>query len=607
MVLQRTPKGVCDASVEATTGGSGPVKLSVTKGGRPVRGLKNKTVGRAEGGTLRARITGLPAGGPYMLTLAVGEGKPTDTCTIKDVLVGDVWILGGQSNMQGSADMTNVPRSDPAVRAFFMYDAWGVAEEPIHVLGEAVDVVHGGNGVPMRKQKRPKGMGPGLSFGKTMRALTGVPQGLIACAHGGTSMPQWDPKLRDEGGKSLYGATYRRLMKNGGRIAGALFYQGESDANAQAAPLYTERMNELIAALRRDAGDPKLPWAVVQLASYAADQRNPDIRAWNSVQDQQRRLGLETRNVTTVPAVDLPLDDPIHIGSDAAVRLGVRMAHAMHALRTGKGKPPITLGRIKTRRNPHDRLKMLVDVGFDNVAGKLVAPGRPWGFSITGGSLEACAPHVVRAVLNASTVTLVTDLVYEPGDHQLFYGYGYFPYCNVTDEKDRALPVFGPVPIEVGPDAAVGVHRTSVSDLVVPCDKHIEDVTLADAAARTFGWREYSDFFCSLHPELERLAPRTALVFFRVPFACDEPMQLIVHFGYDGPAKLWLDGVERVCDPRGINPINYDDRDVPLQAAAGQHEIVVALLSNQGRAWGIALALERCDAGRKNGARPRVL
>ena len=71
-----------------------------------------------------------------------------------------------------------------------------------------------------------------------MHRVTGIPQGIIACADGGTSMQQWDPARKSEGGKSLYGATLRRVQKNGGKVAGVIWYQGESDADPTNAPLY---------------------------------------------------------------------------------------------------------------------------------------------------------------------------------------------------------------------------------------------------------------------------------------------------------------------------------------------------------------------------------
>ena len=61
-----------------------------------------------------------------------------------------------------------------------------------------------------------KGAGPGVSFANEMFRLTGVPQGLICCAHGGTTMAQWDPKLKKDGDNSLYGAMLNRVKRNGG-------------------------------------------------------------------------------------------------------------------------------------------------------------------------------------------------------------------------------------------------------------------------------------------------------------------------------------------------------------------------------------------------------
>jgi len=62
--------------------------------------------------------------------------------------------------------------------------------------------------------------------------------------HGGTSMAQWSPPLRNKGGASLYGAMMRRYEKLGQPIAGLLWYQGESDANREAASVYTQKMIE---------------------------------------------------------------------------------------------------------------------------------------------------------------------------------------------------------------------------------------------------------------------------------------------------------------------------------------------------------------------------
>src|ERR1019366_889897 len=109
---------------------------------------------------------------------------------------------------------------------------------------------------------------------------TGVPQGILACAQGGTTMTQWDPALRDQGGRSLYGAMIRRFRTHGGRVAGLIWYQGESDANVKAGPRYIRRMRRFVQAVRRDARAPRLPVVVVQLARAAA---GVEAKWWNAI------------------------------------------------------------------------------------------------------------------------------------------------------------------------------------------------------------------------------------------------------------------------------------------------------------------------------------
>src|SRR5579871_368894 len=150
---------------------------------------------------------GLPVGGPYEL-----EGA-------RDILVGDLWVLGGQSNMEGLGDMVDLEPPIPYVRSFQSREEWAVAEEPLHWLAESPRSVHhllwGAPGVPEsmppRDPGRPKGAGLGLTFAKTYYAATGVPVGLIPCAHGGTTMDQWNPALEAEGEPSLYGAACARV------------------------------------------------------------------------------------------------------------------------------------------------------------------------------------------------------------------------------------------------------------------------------------------------------------------------------------------------------------------------------------------------------------
>jgi sialate O-acetylesterase len=165
-----------------------------------------------------------------------------------------------------------------------MDDRWEVAKDPIHNLWQAVDPVHENiNGGPWDRGNPSFGAGPGPAFGQEMFRLTGIPQGFIACAHGGTTMEQWSPKLNGSGGRSLYGAMLRRVRKNGGSVAGLLWYQGESDADPVNAPLYTGKMKTLIQALRRDLKSPRLPVAMVQLGRFTGCSES-NHTSWNMIQ-----------------------------------------------------------------------------------------------------------------------------------------------------------------------------------------------------------------------------------------------------------------------------------------------------------------------------------
>jgi hypothetical protein len=68
---------------------------------------------------------GLPMGGPYTV-----EGA-------QNVYVGDLWVLAGQSNMEGVGDLTDVETPSPFVHSYQSREEWAIAEEPLHWLGES--------------------------------------------------------------------------------------------------------------------------------------------------------------------------------------------------------------------------------------------------------------------------------------------------------------------------------------------------------------------------------------------------------------------------------------------------------------------------------------
>jgi alpha-galactosidase len=107
----------------------------------------------------------------------------------------------------------------------------------------------------------------------------------------------------------------------------------------------------------------------------------------------------------------------------------------------------------------------------------------------------------------------------------------------------------------------------------------------------------FSDNFCNRHAELEKAG--AALVYYAAKFNCGTAMPLKVLLGYDGPVKMWIDGKEVYTDPNGSNPAEADEGEVIMQAAKGGHEVLVALDSNGGNAWGIYLRFERRNVSKQ--------
>lgn len=584
MVWQRTNRNRSDALVTGTTSATGRISAQVTKGTRTVA----RAVAPIRRGTFSLRIKGAPTGGPYQVTLAAGKER----LTVKDVLVGDVWLCSGQSNMQGIGWLKHADKPHPLVRAFYMTDEWRVARDPINDLSTAVAEIHKTVTGPVPPCTH-WGVGPAVSFGQRMLQLTGVPQGLIACAHGATSMSQWDPAKKEEGNRSLYGAMLKRFEKNGSRIAGMIWYQGESDASSlEVASLYTIRMKEFVRCLRRDTRSPRLPVAMVQIGRLFETWFA--LPCWHSIREQQRHLAVLIPHLTVVPAIDLRLDDEIHIGGPDNTRLGHRLAEAMNARQhSAPTAQPIRLRRTKIVPDPSTKLANVV-LEFDNVVGRLISAGRPSGFDV--GAPDP-SPVLFDIELDGSRVILRTRL--KPGEmasKQVHYGYGLNPYCNITDEAHRPLLAFTNVPLGTARALTPFVHMR-VTELLPGAGK-LENLTCPSGP---LPWRNktFTGDFCNLHPELGPLAPADYLVYFACDVTVPEPMKLAACLGYDGPVKLWIDGKELFHDPNGVNPGRPDKARIDFDATRGRHEVLVALGSNHGLAWGIHFRLERRDVTQK--------
>lgn len=444
-VYQRGPGNTATIRVEGSAQGAAgkAVEARLVAAGLPAKDLDWKAAGKATASSFTAELANVPTGGPYRLELRVGSGPVT---AVSNLLVGDLWLLAGQSNMEGVGNLENTPLPSAQVNSLDMTDIWVTATDPLHRLPDSNDRVHWRLNAQRQPEKlegealakwianRKKGAGPGLPFALEMVRRTGVPIGLIPCAHGGTSMEQWNPALKDKGGDSLYGGMVRRFQLAGGKIKGLLWYQGESDASPTAAPLFAEKFTNLIAAIRKDFNQPDLPFYYVQIGRHT---NLTNQNEWNQIQDIQLKLESKIPNVGMVTCVDCELDDGIHVGTSDQPLLGHRLANLATG-ETRKGPRPVS-ARAKDG---------IIRVDFAEVNGRLTHAGRLYGFSVHDAA-GAFVPAIYRQRVSADDPNVV-ELLFGgklPEGATLRYGLGRDPYVNLRDEAGMAAPAFGPMPI----------------------------------------------------------------------------------------------------------------------------------------------------------------
>jgi len=371
----------------------------------------------------------------------------------------DVWVLAGQSNMEGVGVLTSALAPDPRVWSFTSAGQWEIAAEPLHCFWESFTPIHQNlirPGLPedqqacsdaelaaQQRRERRFGAGLGLAFGQVMAQATGKPVGLIPAAHGGTSLEQWSSAGKAEGGNSLYGAMLLRIARAGGNVRGVLWYQGESETwDASATTRYGERFTAWVTALRTDLNRPDLPILTVQLGRTTL----PDLNGahWDIVRQAQYDLPDRVPFLTVTSAIDLALEDVIHINTAGLVRLGTRLARQMLALDGVAGyqaHPRVT----RVARIPGHPGQGAVRIECTGVTGGWHPTDNMAGFGITDAAGQELPNNRVFNALpdpeDPSAILLRLNLPAEPGE-RITYAQGLFPYANVSDQADMPLCAF---------------------------------------------------------------------------------------------------------------------------------------------------------------------
>jgi len=303
MVLQ------ADAAIRVFGTGEGTVR---------VRFLGDEAETRADGKWL-IELPAHPAGGPYEMELTL-DGE---TRILTDVLLGDVYLLAGQSNMEYKLNESNsiekpVYEDRNNIR-FFCCERM-----------ESGDHFHPADGwMPCTQENAWYFSSIGYFTGNMIYERQGRPLGFVSCYQGASLIQSFispatleslesclpeEKKLKNRPlhgnyvwnhPSALYNFALTELFPM--QMKAAFWYQGESNSNETDAPMYDQLLSGMMADWRRDFMQPALPFIVVQLADY--DQSSHEW--WRMVQEKQMKAN-DWDNVDTVVCRDVCATDHIH-------------------------------------------------------------------------------------------------------------------------------------------------------------------------------------------------------------------------------------------------------------------------------------------------------
>jgi len=224
-------------------------------------------------GKWKAKVSTPPAGGPYTITI---KGR-LNTIVLDNILIGEVWLCSGQSNMEMSNTQQikdELPNSKNDNIRFFT-----VAKATSEYPQEFAD----GKWVSCNEETLRRFSAVGYFFGKKLHQDLNVPIGLIQSAWSGTPVELWEPNdvietdpVMKEAATKIRDVTYRPnkpgLIYNAMiypisnyTIAGTIWYQGEG--NTTRAHAYQKMFTGMIGEWRKQFNN-EFPFYYVQIAPY---------------------------------------------------------------------------------------------------------------------------------------------------------------------------------------------------------------------------------------------------------------------------------------------------------------------------------------------------
>ena len=401
------------------------------------------------------------AGGPFEMTV---RGK--NTFTVHDVLVGDVWLASGQSNME--FPMRKVANSEAEIAA---------AKYPkirlLMVKKAYSDYPRSNVAVVPWTECNPASVADfsavAYFFGREVHQREKVPIGLIDATWGGTPVEAWTslPALTSDASLMPVFAARAALMNKqeesllsiedeerqieearsankpvpsfpwhgdmnswapaalyNGMIAaltpfairGVIWYQGEANSRLELVPaMYGRVFPTMIQDWRRAWGEGDFPFLYVQLANFTST----NLEDWATIREAQRKA-LVLRNTAMVVTIDIGNPEDVHPTNKQDV--GARLALAGRAVAYGEA---IEYSGPLFREVPSDGPSLRV--WFDHTTGGLQAKGgEVRGFEVAG---EDGRFHSADARIDGANVIVSSTSVPEP--KTVRYGWANNPDCNL--------------------------------------------------------------------------------------------------------------------------------------------------------------------------------
>lgn len=378
-----------------------------------------------ENGKWKAELAPLAASAqPRDLVISQGD----QILTKKNVLVGDVWLCGGQSNMQweiyqsaGAAEAI-ASGKNPNIRLFT------VSRE-----GDASPRtdLKGGAWTEATPESVKTFSAVGYYFGRDLQKSIDVPIGLISSNIGGTTAERWmskeaidsNPEIKDmkptQGRNDLYNAMIAPLAPFG--VKGAIWYQGES--NADRPYNYRHVLAGMIKSWRDTFGQGDFPFLIVELAPFTGIVKEPVDQEWAVVRESMQWIANKVPHVDTVSIVDVGDERDIHPQKKQPV--GERLARAARAMAYGEKIVPAGPEYDSVTFSGSQAIIKFKNVG----AGLEAKDGELTGFTIAG---EDKKFYNAKAKIEGQTVVVTSDSVSSPKAVRL--GWANYPLVNLWNK-----------------------------------------------------------------------------------------------------------------------------------------------------------------------------